>query len=172
MVRARILTVVIAGAWLAACSTSPPSQAPVSLDEYLAELLQGAREAGSAEQVAVLEDGNISDDEYRYAIEAALDCMEDGGLEPSPMWIDPLNGLTWQYEVRYPDPNVGEAVFNGCYLMHAEFVERGFFALNSAEIDSLTGERLDQCSQPDPGARIDEAVIACLLELSLEDRDH
>jgi hypothetical protein len=117
--RRHVAVLVLAGAaFLAftACSNgldpdSPTALALQAVDDptAIAQLAQDA----PAPQAAILDDGQVSDDEYERALTAERDCVSAAGYEPSSLaWGDGELGftVTASYEDE-ADPQAADAAF-------------------------------------------------------------
>ncbi|GIG41346.1 hypothetical protein [Cellulomonas phragmiteti] len=112
---------------IAACAPTGADAAP----DGAMRVLESARQEGAGSgQIALLEDGDVSYDEYETAMNRAFECMRDAGLAVSVAGTQRQNGTTViKYTVQGTTAGTdlagaaGKSLQDDCYLTEARFVD-------------------------------------------------
>lgn len=134
---ARLVCVLLAGLSFSCGSGDEPAS-----DSAVSDLLEAARSAGATEQVAILDDGVVTDEEYLEAVSSARACVSALGLEVSEISrsIDGSLGYTF---AAHDDGSVAAA--DECQTLHSSYVQQASAALNAPDIASIVAE-VNRCA--------------------------
>lgn len=125
---------VLAVAGLAALTACSPGDAPTpeptaTLD---AQLLESAREGGaSEEQLAVLQGGQVTFEQYQTAVNQAVGCMRDAGIEVIGDTVSQPRGFP-EISYSFANSSAGRtddqtlAIADECIATHSMYVERAY----------------------------------------------
>ncbi|MGY4645020.1 hypothetical protein [Cellulomonas sp. URHB0016] len=139
---------VVGAVAMSGCSATAPSAASATQDSREARagaLSDDAQDTGKydASQQQALADGAVDYEEYEGAINRALDCMRDAGIDVNVEGTSVVNGTTrlmYTYEL---DSN-GAA--DGCYQKYAVLVDQAWQTLQPGQAD--WDERRDAATRP------------------------
>lgn len=103
-----ILAICIAAGHLASCTDG----GEISESEVLSleQLSKSAKEDGYDWQASLLEDGDITLDEFDEAYRKTFDCLEAGGLVVSDLQRNVADGFRWEYVIEFGNVPEGEAL--------------------------------------------------------------
>lgn len=160
----------VAGAAVTAVLLAAVGACAAPVDEGVGEqdpaaaVAQEARAAGAdAAQVAALDDGEVTYEEYEAAMTRAFACMREQGFQVDVRGTRPYNGVpVLDFQVRGTtagtslDTDAGRALLEDCTTRHSTHVE-GFWQTLSPDAVAFTERR--------------DAALRPLLRTCLEDND-
>lgn len=155
--RTWVVQLLILMALVAACGSSGADER----DAAIAEIVEQALPNASEFQAEILEDGEVTFEEYERSVLATLACAKEAGLEVMGPDLDP-DGIRYDYLYRGVDANgdlLPDSVvlgrFDGCYARYGERVDSVYFAqhvesfgdapieIKEAYADCLAGHGID-----------------------------
>lgn len=124
-----VVLVCVAALALGGCGGTPGPAAASSIDS---QLLASARERGaSAEQLAVLESGTVTFEQYQAAVDLSIACIRDAGIEVIGDAVTEQSGLPsieYSFAVKSPgrSDEQTQAIADECMLVNSQFVEAAY----------------------------------------------
>ena len=100
-----------------------------------------------ASQARVLDDGVITNTEYRDSVKRTVTCMQNAGYSVPQGPRTAADGrLTWSYATPRGDVQRASSTYWGCYNHESRLVERLFLgAIPSQDDQSAVREQVRQC---------------------------
>lgn len=132
-----------------------PSTASVGVQLQLDELRQLASQRNGSEginrQIEMLEDLEVTEAEYREAMNASRDCMERRGLEVSPIWEEQTvtgSRLSFRFEPGSVAPELAGEVADECEIEFGLSVS-GAWSAQARTVQPELKAELDECFAAD-----------------------
>jgi hypothetical protein len=158
---------------LAGCSgdEDPVPEPTPTLD---ARLLESAREGGaSAEQLGVLQTGQVTFEQYQAAVNQTVDCMRDAGIDVIGDDVTQTRGFP-EISYSFANSSAGRtaeqtlAIADECIATHSMYIEQAYqLAPGSLEQQEAAfdpyRESMVQCVRDNGGDVADDATAADVL---------
>lgn len=148
------------GVLLLAITAGCDSGGESSPNSAVADLLEAARGAGADEQVAILEDGVVSDEEYLEAVSLGRACVAALRLEVSEI-VRSIDGVLG-YTFAAPDDG-GVVAADECQARHYSFVQQAYTVLNPPDIAGIVAE-VNRCATDRGIAAVEAGDLAELAD--------
>jgi len=119
----------VAALALGGCTGTPEAGNETSIDP---RILEGARSGGAdADQLAVLESGNVTFEQYQAAVDRTITCMRDAGIDVVGDAVTETRGFPEiQYSFATSSPGRTDeqttAIADDCIDSHSKFVEAAY----------------------------------------------
>lgn len=120
---------LVAALALSGCANEPAAEADTSIDP---RILEDARAGGAdAEQLATLESGQVTFEEYQRAVDRSLSCIRDAGIDVIGDGVTETRGFPEiQYSFAASSPGRSDeqttAIADDCIEAHSKFVEAAY----------------------------------------------
>ncbi|NEK96470.1 hypothetical protein GCU67_20195 [Modestobacter muralis] len=107
-----------------------------------------AQDAGLTFQANILNDGKVTDAEYRDAMDAHVSCIRQTGVKVTDPQLSLADNQRYLYEMT-PGPGVGEGNIQqaekDCYAQWRGLVDDQYFATNEPRMDAALLAGVQQC---------------------------
>jgi hypothetical protein len=130
---------------LAACA--PPGPSEQTTPEKLKAMSEQYRAQGFTEQADALEDGKITEDEYRAAYENLDRCITDAGYALTEMHLSPIDGATYlfAFDSSGRDRDVASQEMGECQDRYWSGVSAGYQDLVPVKMDEALRQSALDC---------------------------
>jgi hypothetical protein len=101
---------------------------------------------GYAEQAAMLEDGDITAQEYQEAFDLLRACIDNVGAEMEGPWTNPVDGISLSFTILYDlDMKRGEELTTACQERYFTTLDGDYLELHPGQMDPLLREAVSEC---------------------------
>jgi hypothetical protein len=99
-----------------------------------------------AAQAWALDDGVVTDSEYRTAVDGFVSCMRDAGYSVTDPVLSPIDGLTLLYDLDFSgDPDVWNVKVEECNLGNVSHIEPSYVEQREQVMDPKLRSATAQC---------------------------